>query len=91
MVEEVAAVGLVAQGGAFGELLSAVGHVLRAAGGDFAQEYAVERELVEHGHGAADQVAVGGDGDEVDGVAVVGVLEHVEGFAEAEVAEDVHG
>lgn len=61
------------------------------AGGDLAEEDLVERELVEHGHGAADEVAVGGDGDEVDGVAVVGLFEHVEGFSEAEIAQDVHG
>ena len=63
VVEEVAAVGLVAESGALGQLRAGVGHVLRAARGDFAEEDLVERQLVEHGHGAADEVAVGGDGD----------------------------
>lgn len=38
-----------------------------------------------------EEMALGCDADEVDGVAVVGAVEHVEGLAEAEIAQDVHG
>lgn len=53
VVEEVAAVSLLAELGALSELALAVSHVAGAAVSQFGEEEAVNLELVDDGHGAA--------------------------------------
>ena len=53
VVEKVATVSLLAEGGALSQLLAAVGHVLCATGRDLVEEDLVEAELIDDGHGTA--------------------------------------
>lgn len=91
VVKEVTSIRLLPELGTLGELALAVGHVSRATGSQLGEQELVNLELVDNGHGAADEMARGGGLDQLQRKAVVGPLQHVEGLAKAEVAQDVHG